>query len=86
MNDLITIDIAFSETYIESNPLPVLLRCPNCGVENSTMVELDVSFSPLTWLTSGLLFIFFWPLTCLPFCNPEREYHHYCSICNAKLS
>jgi hypothetical protein len=69
-------------SYLEDNPHPTLITCPNCGMFERTMVSPRVP--PSAYFFSAFFAFFFWPFMCLPFCTMQ-EYSHYCSVCNAKL-
>jgi hypothetical protein len=63
---------------------PQQVNCPYCRFSGFTTVRHEPGTG--TWLVCICLFVFFWPLSCLPFCVDDmQDAVHYCASCGARM-
>ena len=63
---------------------PVQLKCHSCGETINTAIQVQPGGG--TCLMSGIMFLIFWPLTCLPCCIPAcQDKMHYCPKCDEEI-
>ncbi|XP_014915769.1 cell death-inducing p53-target protein 1 homolog [Poecilia latipinna] len=60
------------------------MLCPHC--KNTVVTSIEYKVGMLTWIIFGVLLLFCWPCSCIPFCvNSCKDVQHSCPQCNNVL-
>ncbi|XP_054897144.1 cell death-inducing p53-target protein 1 homolog [Poeciliopsis prolifica] len=60
------------------------MLCPHC--KNNVVTSIEYKVGLLTWIIFGVLLLFCWPCSCIPFCvNSCKDVQHSCPECNNVL-